>query len=49
MRRRNAALELTLAVVAVLAVLLAALTWITLRWQRAWLETIRPRPASSAR
>ncbi len=37
MRRRSAALELTLLTVFVMAALLAASSWVSLRWQRSWL------------
>jgi len=37
MRRRSAALELTLLTVVVMAALLAASSWVSLRWQRSWL------------
>lgn len=37
MRRRSAALELTLLTVFVMAALLAASSWVSLRWRRSWL------------
>jgi two-component system, NtrC family, sensor kinase len=42
MRRRSAALELMLLTVFVMAALLAASSWVSLRWQRSWLlEEVR--------
>ena len=37
MRSRSAAIELTLLVVLVMALLLSSLTWLTMHWQSAWM------------